>query len=257
MTVIAEKDRDTVRALLARELLHDVELLFFTRSRSDKSASGSNECQTCDETHELLAELVGLSDQLRLTTCDVAADRDIATRYNVRAVPTVLLRRVESGDAAPIAGADRATNGARLAEAARSVELSAVTGANVRFLGLPAGYEFTTLLADVVDVSKGATDLAPETLDVVRAIDQPVHIQVFVTPACPYCPRAARLAHQMAMENRLIVADVIEADEFPELSQRYAVRSVPKTIINNRVEFVGALPEAKVLEALSRAISHE
>ena len=94
-----------------------------------------------------------------------------------------------------------------------------MTGASVRFLGLPGGYEFTTLLADIVDVSRGVTDLAPETLDAVRAIDDPVHIQVFVTPACPYCPRAARLAHQMAMENPLIVADVIEANEFPEPRQ--------------------------------------
>jgi len=54
----------------------------------------------------------------------------------------------------------------------------------------------------------------------------------------------------------LIVADVIEANEFPELSQRYGVMSVPMTVINNRVKFVGALPEAKVLEALARAISH-
>jgi hypothetical protein len=61
----------------------------------------------------------------------------------------------------------------------------------------------------------------------------------------------------MAMENPLIVADVIEANEFEELSARYGVRSVPKTVINDRVEFVGALPEAKVIEALTRAIGHE
>lgn len=56
------------------------------------------------------------------------------------------------------------------------------------------------------------------------------------------------------MENPLIVADVIEANEFQELSARYRVMSVPKTVINDRVEFVGSLPEAKVLEALQRAL---
>jgi len=61
----------------------------------------------------------------------------------------------------------------------------------------------------------------------------------------------------MAMENPLIVADVIEANEFEDLSIRYGVRSVPKTVINDRVEFVGALPEAKVVEALTRAIASE
>ncbi len=61
----------------------------------------------------------------------------------------------------------------------------------------------------------------------------------------------------MAMENPLIVADVIEANEFEDLSVRYGVRSVPKTVINDRVEFVGALPEAKVVEALTQAIARD
>jgi predicted DsbA family dithiol-disulfide isomerase len=58
----------------------------------------------------------------------------------------------------------------------------------------------------------------------------------------------------MAMENPLIVADVVEANEFQALSERYRVMSVPKTVINDRVEFVGAQPEQKVLEAVQKAI---
>jgi predicted DsbA family dithiol-disulfide isomerase len=58
----------------------------------------------------------------------------------------------------------------------------------------------------------------------------------------------------MAMENPFIVADVVEAKEFQALSERYRVMSVPKTVINDRVEFVGAQPEQKVLEALQKAI---
>jgi predicted DsbA family dithiol-disulfide isomerase len=59
----------------------------------------------------------------------------------------------------------------------------------------------------------------------------------------------------MAMENPLIVADVVEANEFQALSERYRVMSVPKTVINDRVEFVGAQPEQKVLEALQKAVA--
>ena len=57
------------------------------------------------------------------------------------------------------------------------------------------------------------------------------------------------------MENPLIVAEVIEANEFHDLSERYRVRAVPKTVINNRIEFVGSLPEAKVVEALQKAVA--
>ena len=50
-----------------------------------------------------------------------------------------------------------------------------------------------------------------------RGLGRPVHIQVFVTPTCPYCPQAVRLAHQFALESDQIRGDMIEATEFPEL----------------------------------------
>lgn len=51
------------------------------------------------------------------------------------------------------------------------------------------------------------------------------------------------MAHQLAVESPHVIADVIEAQEFPDLARRYSVRGVPKIVINDRVEFVGALPE--------------
>jgi len=257
MTVIAEKDRPTVRDLLARELREDVELLLFTRGRSNPAISGREDGLTCDETQELLEELTGLSDQLHLTIVDLGADAAIFSQFNVTAVPTVIIRRRDfaTRTSRPVAheGEELAETGQFDAVVRRTAD--GEPGSNVRFLGLPGGYEFTALLADVVDISKGRTDLSPIAQAAVEAIESPMHIQVFVTPACPYCPRAARLAHQMAMVNPLILADVIEANEFQELSERYRVRSVPKTIINNRIEFVGSLPEAKLLEALQKAVS--
>lgn len=59
----------------------------------------------------------------------------------------------------------------------------------------------------------------------------------------------------MAMENPLVVAEVIEANEFPALSERYAVSSVPKTVVNGVIQLVGAQPEAKLLEAIKEAVS--
>lgn len=57
----------------------------------------------------------------------------------------------------------------------------------------------------------------------------------------------ARLAHAMALENKLITADVVEIQEFPKLARTYNVTSVPKTVINNVVQFNGALPEDQFL----------
>jgi hypothetical protein len=58
----------------------------------------------------------------------------------------------------------------------------------------------------------------------------------------------------MAVESEHITADVIEAMEFPDLSRRYAVRGVPKIVINETTEFVGALPEAEYLAHLRQAV---
>jgi hypothetical protein len=59
---------------------------------------------------------------------------------------------------------------------------------------------------------------------------------------------AARLAHQMGVESDKVIADVIEVSEFPDIAQRYAVRGVPKTVIDGHIDFDGAVPEAMMVQ---------
>jgi predicted DsbA family dithiol-disulfide isomerase len=61
----------------------------------------------------------------------------------------------------------------------------------------------------------------------------------------------------MAVESARVTADVIEAMEFPDLARRYAVRGVPKIVINDRVEFVGAQPETEFVKYIKEAIAPE
>jgi predicted DsbA family dithiol-disulfide isomerase len=63
------------------------------------------------------------------------------------------------------------------------------------------------------------------------------------------------MAHQMAVESAQVTGDVIEAMEFPDLARRYGVRGVPKIIINDRVEFVGAQPESEFLKYLKESVA--
>jgi predicted DsbA family dithiol-disulfide isomerase len=58
----------------------------------------------------------------------------------------------------------------------------------------------------------------------------------------------------MAVESEKVTADVIEATEFPDLVRQYAVRGVPKIVINDRVEFVGGVPEDQFLEHIQEAL---
>ena len=53
----------------------------------------------------------------------------------------------------------------------------------------------------------------------------------------------------MAYANPNITADAVDAQEFMDLSRRYRVTGVPKTIVNGTIEIMGGLPEAEFVEA--------
>ena len=64
-----------------------------------------------------------------------------------------------------------------------------------------------------------------------------------------------RLAQHMSIASDRIRSECVEANEFPELSQRYQVMAVPKIVINDRVEFEGAIPERDFVNAVMQAVA--
>ncbi len=65
----------------------------------------------------------------------------------------------------------------------------------------------------------------------------------------------------MAFASPHITARAVEATEFPDLARQFQVSGVPKTVVNDEIEILGALPQdayvAQALGALSTAASHE
>jgi alkyl hydroperoxide reductase subunit AhpF len=112
------------------------------------------------------------------------------------------------------------------------------------------------LINDILIVSKRDSGLDTKTREFLKNLDKPLHLQVFVTPTCPYCPRAVLLAHQMAMENPTMIRAVgVEATEFPELANQCNVRGVPQTVINSGSGMVVcAVPEQHLLAEIQRAL---
>jgi hypothetical protein len=53
----------------------------------------------------------------------------------------------------------------------------------------------------------------------------------------------------MAYANPHITADAVDAQEFMELTRKYRVTGVPKTIVNETIEILGGLPEADFIAA--------
>lgn len=184
-----------------------------------------NACPACSQQQEILQELASLSDKLELKVYDFVLNGEEVAGYRVDKIPaTVIVGRKDSG---------------------------------IRFYGLTAGYEFTSLIEAIVMVSTGQSGLDPKLEALVIGIEEQVHLQIFVTLTCPYCPKMVHVADQFAFINSSIKADMVESSEFPHLAQRYNVTGVPKTIINEAYSFEGALPEAAVYLEILKAVNPE
>jgi len=169
------------------------------------------ECRFCSDTKQLVQELANLSDRISVEVYDFVSDSEKAKEYEIEKIPALaIIGKKDYG---------------------------------VRIYGIPYGYELQTLVEAVINVSKGTTNLSEKTKAILADVKSPVHIQVFVTLTCPHCPVAAVTAHKLAVESDMIKADVIESSEFPTLAQKYSVIGVPKIIINEKTEFVGAFSE--------------
>jgi glutaredoxin-like protein len=202
------------------QLNNPVEILFFGRQEN---------CEYCAQTLQLVEEVSALSDKLHLSIYDVESDTELASKYNVDKTPGLVIS---------------ARNGDQLIDF------------GVRYAGVPSGHEFSSLIQDIILISGGDSGLSQQTRDMLADLTEPVILQVFVTPTCPYCPQAVILAHQMAMESSLVQAEMVEAMEFPELSSRHNVSGVPQTTINNGAgNVVGAVPEQHLLAEIIRSIN--
>ncbi|MGC8586441.1 MAG: protein disulfide oxidoreductase [Candidatus Micrarchaeia archaeon] len=213
MSLMKEEDKRYVKELFEKNLVNDVNMLLFVDSKEH--------CMYCNETKELMEELSSLNPKIKLKVYNINENKKEAALLGIDKVP--------------------------------ALTLWGKVNYNIFYSGIPAGHEFAALLEDIVDVSRGSSRLSSATKEKLKSINKPMEIKVFVTPTCPYCPRAVRIAHQLALENRNIRAEMIEAMEFEELSNKYEVMAVPKIVINDAVSFEGALPEDAFMEYVKEA----
>ena len=204
------------------DIQEPVQVLLFTSKAN---------CDHCDETRQLLEEVIALNDTVELSVYDIEENQDLASNFNVSNAPGIVIAAREEQD---------------------------VKNLGIQFSGIPSGHEFNTLINDILIVSRRDSGLDAKTREYLKNLDQPLHLQVFVTPTCPYCPRAVLLAHQMAMENPMMIrAEGVEATEFPDLANRFNVRGVPQTVINSGLgTVVGAVPEQNLLAEIMRALQN-
>jgi glutaredoxin-like protein len=182
-----------------------------------------NDCQFCKDAAGLAQELDGLSDKLSIEVLDLQKDSQKAAEYHVDKVPAFVVAGEKDY--------------------------------GIRYYGVPAGFEFTTLLTSIELVGHRDSGLKPETRAKLSGLTSPLDMQMFVTLTCPVCPTGAVTAARLALESDRVTLSVIDATEFPQLAGLYNVTAVPKTVVNRGHSFEGALPEDRFVDELLRGSS--
>jgi glutaredoxin-like protein len=155
VALLKDDDRKQLKEELSK-LQNAVKLILFMREL---------DCEYCGLTKQVLEEIVSLSDLVKLQIYNAEIDKEAVALYKIKRVPAIALARVEPGLVTPDgAGSMRDRD------------------YGIRYYGVPAGYEFASLVGDIMDVSLGESGLSAASLSALKDLKDPVHLQVFTTP---------------------------------------------------------------------------
>jgi len=225
MQLLNEEVRNQIKEIFTKEVKNPVKVLLFTRAIN---------CETCQYAEQLLKE-VGetvpekLSYEIISTATPEGQEKAKQYGLDPDRVPAFVILDKDGNDR------------------------------GIHYIGLPAGLEFSTFINGVMLASLDEIQMDDRTKEIISQINQPLDVRVFVTTSCGYCPQAAITAYQFAVASPNVVANVYDAQENPDLSQKYQVAGVPKIVITKQgsdepvVEFVGAQPPEYFLSYLVQA----
>ena len=216
MPVLDDKTKNEIKEML-KVLENDVEIVFFEKDN----------CQFCRPIDEIYTDLSKLNEHVKYSKYHIEKDKDKADEFKVDEAPITFIKGKNKG--------------------------------RVVYYGIPSGYEFASLLEDLKMASSGdakATDSMKQLAESLEKSNTKLKLQVFVTPTCPYCPRSVLFAHRLAFLSENVSGEMVEATEFPELSNQFQVSGVPKTVINDgKGDFVGAYPDDAAVEEIKKAMN--
>ena len=169
------------------------------------------ENQAGRETQAILEEIASISEMIKLTVYDIDEDKSKVDHYNVDKDPALVVEGEKDF--------------------------------GIRIYGVPSGYLVSSLIEDVVQISKNESELTNDTRRKLGEVVNPLSLEVFVNPASPYSPSLVNIAHRMALENDNISAHMVNIENYPHLAMRFNIEDVPHTVVNGKESVSGALDE--------------
>jgi glutaredoxin-like protein len=176
------------------------------------------DCPHCGEIRKLLQSLASITHKIEFDSYNFAINQEKDHEYGIFTVPALaIIGEKDYG---------------------------------IRYYGYPRGTEVNDFLDDIIYVSKGESTLKPQTAMKVALFTKPTQLKIFISPNCPYSLPVARLALKLAIASDGIHIDIIHADEFLELAEKYGVRGIPMTVVNEKKSFYGALDEEEYVNQI-------
>ncbi len=157
---------EQVKEVFDAQLKHPVEVLFFGSANEEK-------CAYCNDTRQIVEEVVAISDKLHLSYYDLDENAQIAKTYHVNKTPTLVIAG---------RGGDELSDEGTLIEQSSIHGQSSIHDYGVRYVGMPSGHEFSSLIHSLILVSGRDSGLKPQTRQFLKELTKPIHLQVFVTP---------------------------------------------------------------------------
>ena len=152
MAVLQPEELKTLKVRFRKELKRDITINLFTVRTAGLLVLPGRDCPTCPNVQELMQEITSLSSKLHLQSHDFFIDADLARTQGVDRIPCFTFETEEQ------------------------------EFPNMRYYGIPAGYEFSVFLDDLTALSRNVSPLQVSTRKALRRLDKEVQIQIFVTP---------------------------------------------------------------------------
>lgn len=173
----------------------------------------------CEEVISMMVQLSILNKNIKFVKYDLIKDFKLAKKYEIDKVPgtTILVKNKPTG---------------------------------VKFYGIPSGHEINALMFALLEISGMTTPLENKLVDAIKQVNKKINIKVFVSLQCPHCPKAVMTAFKIAILNKNINAEMIQANLYSNLSNKFGVSSVPRIFFNDNDDLMGVQPIEMFIEKL-------
>jgi alkyl hydroperoxide reductase subunit AhpF len=178
-------------------------------------------CDSCPDAVALGQAIKAAAPKVALETYDITMDRDKSVEYGITRAPSFVVQ--------------------------------STVRRSVTFSGAVEGVSLILLLDAINGVASNRSWFPDRIASTLTLLRHEVAVQVFLESDCTLCKPVAETAMALALTNRMVNTELIVADEFPDLLQKYRIKVLPFILFGGKLSHQGHASESEFLELLFRA----